>query len=481
MEWAPPRAPANCRDFRPTGAIIETPLLTECDPAHIGAPLQQTESTGVGPYEPFAVSVSQSRDFARGTACFDQSYCCCQLFGRRKQAMDELICPRERTLGTVTLVLGTLLWLVLLVGTFGAALLFLLLGFVAYLFAQSALIAHIRGNGVELSETQFPDLYAHFCACCDRLKLAKRPRAYILNGNGTLNAFATRFLGLQYVVLLSDVIDAMDRHAEGVRFYIGHELGHLHLRHLGGRLLRWPVLWMPLLGAAYSRAKETSCDRHGRACCSSPASAAHALAALSTGAKRWAKLDAAAYVRQSNETTGFWMSFHELIAGYPWTSKRFARVLNTEAATPARNPFAYLFALFVPYAGRLGAGFGFVVLVYILGVSAAISVPAYKAYQTRAALQIVMTQSQSARDKLAQYFEATHRIPATLSEVGVEPTLPDGSALTLDPKQMRLTVNTARGELIFVPQANTAGHVYWLCTNGAGLKNTDLPAACRPR
>ena len=151
----------------------------------------------------------------------------------------------------------------LIAGTFGVALLILLAGFVAYLFAQSALIARIKGNGVELSEAQFPDLYAHFSACCERLQIAKRPKVYIVNGNGALNAFATQFLGLQYVVLLSDVIDAMDRHAEGIRFYIGHELGHLRLRHISGHLLRWPVLWLPLVGAAYARAKETSCDRHG--------------------------------------------------------------------------------------------------------------------------------------------------------------------------------------------------------------------------
>jgi len=395
--------------------------------------------------------------------------------------MDELVYPRERSLGTLTLVLGLLAWLLLIVGTFGTALLILLLGFVAYLFVQSALIAHIRGNGVELSETQFPDLYAHFQACCDRLKLPTRPKAYLLNGNGTLNAFATKFFGLQYVVLMSDVIDAMDRHAEGIRFYMGHELGHLRLRHLSGHLLRWPVLWLPLLGAAYSRAKESSCDRHGLACCSSPTSAAHALAALSSGAKRWAKLDAAAYVRQSNDTGDFWMSFHELLAGYPWLSKRFARVMDTNVSTPRRNPFAYLLALFVPYAGRLGAGFGFIILVYIIGVSAAVAIPAYKAYQTRAAMDSVVVQTQAARDKLAQYYESTRRVPPSLDDVGVASTLADGSALQLDTQRMRLSVRTRQGELIFVPQANTDGRVSWVCTNGEGLKATDLPLSCRPR
>lgn len=139
--------------------------------------------------------------------------------------MNELVYPRERTLGNITLVLGLLIWLGLIVGTFGTALIGLVLGFVVYLFAQSTLITHIKGNGVELSEAQFPDLYAQFAACCDRLELKTHPQVYILNGNGGLNAFATKFLGARFVVLMSDVVDAMDNHADGVRFYIGHELG----------------------------------------------------------------------------------------------------------------------------------------------------------------------------------------------------------------------------------------------------------------
>ena len=392
--------------------------------------------------------------------------------------MDELIYPRERTLSLITLVLGLAVWVALIVGTFGGALLILAVGFLLYLFAQSALIARIKGDGVELSESQFPDLYAHFSACCDRLKIPERPKAYIIAGNGSLNAFATRFLGLQYVVLMSDVIDAMDKHGEGVRFYMGHELGHLRLRHLSGHLFRWPVLWLPLLGAAYSRAKESSCDRHGLACCSSPQSAAHALAALSAGAKRWAKLDANSYLRQSTDTGGFWMSFHELVAGYPWLTKRFARVMDAKAEAPPRNVFAYVLALFVPYAGRLGAGFGFLVSVYIIGVLAAVAIPAYNDYTVRAELQSVVTQSQGARDALAHYYESTQQVPESLSRVGAPETLPGGSHLSLDTKRMLLTVTTPHGELIFVPRA-VEGHVLWNCTNGERIKPAQLPPSCR--
>ena len=203
---------------------------------------------------------------------------------------DELVYPRERTLGTITLVLGIIAWLLIIVGTVGIALVYLLIGFLFYLFAQSALIAWLRGNGVLLSSQQLPDLRERFDACCARLGLDQdKPEAYLLQGGGVLNAFATRFLGRHYVVLLSDIVDAMQAHPDGINFYFGHELGHVRMKHLTGRLLRAPVLWLPLLGAAYSRAKESTCDRHGRACCESPESAARAMVALAAGARALAR------------------------------------------------------------------------------------------------------------------------------------------------------------------------------------------------
>jgi Zn-dependent protease with chaperone function/type II secretory pathway pseudopilin PulG len=391
--------------------------------------------------------------------------------------MNELVYPRERTLGTITLVLGILVWLGLIIGTFGTALLALLAGFVLYLFAQSALIAHIKGNGVELSEAQFPDLYAQFTACCDRLEIKKHPKAYILNGNGGFNAFATKFLGVQFVVLFSEVADAMAKHADGVRFYIGHELGHLRMKHLSGHLLRWPVLWLPLVGAAYSRARESTCDRHGLACSSSPENAARALAALSAGAERWENLDVAAYRTQANHSSGFWMSFHELLAGYPWVTKRVARVMDTNAPMPGRNAFAYLLAVFIPYAGRLGAGFGFLMLVYF-GIIAAVSVPAYQGYINKAKLASAVTASEPVRVGLVKYYVATRNTPPTLEKAGLPAQLADGSQLSLDPDNMTLTVSTKQGELVFIPKVDKQEHIFWLCSNGEGLTQAQLPPSC---
>jgi Tfp pilus assembly protein PilE len=307
-----------------------------------------------------------------------------------------------------------------------------------------------------------------------------RPQAYILNGNGGLNAFATKFLGAQYVVLMSDVVDAMEKHADGGRFYIGHELGHLRMKHLSiGHLLRWPALWLPLLGAAYSRARESTCDRHGLACSGSPEGAAQALAALSAGAERWKQLDVTAYLSQANHSSGFWMSFHELTAGYPWLTKRAARVMDTEAPMPTRNGFAYLLAVFIPYAGRLGAGFGLLILVYIVGVLAAVAIPAYQEYTVKAKVSAAIIDSQSTREALGNYYQSNRRVPESLDILGIRSQLADGTRLSLDSNRMVLTISTKQGELIFTPTADAEGRITWGCKNGEGLKLTQLPSSCR--
>src|SRR5262249_40856075 len=175
---------------------------------------------------------------------------------------------------------------------------------------------------------------------------------------------------------------------------------------------------------------------------------------------------------------GFWMSFHELISGYPWLTKRVARVAGDGAAGPGRNPFAYLLAIFVPFGGRMGGGFSFLIMVYIVGILAATAIPAYKDYTVRAKLTDVMAKSELARQKLTDYYLANHQIPGSLSAVGIQAQLADGSALSLDTTQMALTVRTQQGEVVFVPR-NVSGRIVWTCVNGEGIKPTQLPASCR--
>lgn len=317
--------------------------------------------------------------------------------------MDPLVYPRERTLGSITLVLGIIFWLALIGGTFGVALLYVFFGFLGYVFAQSAWVAHIRGSAVRVSAEQFPDLHARLQHCCQTLGLKEVPETYVINGNGIFNAMAARFFGRNFVVLLSDVVDALEDDAEGINFYIGHELGHIRRGHLTGHIWRMPAAWLPLVGAAYSRAKEYSCDRHGRACCATPESAARALAVLAAGPQRWKQMDLENFSQQSLGNAGFWGSFHELIGGYPWLNKRLAVTLDPARKLPQRNGLAYVLAFFVPYGGRAGGGFaGVMVLIAMIGVLAAIALPAYQDYTNRAKLSGVIAAMQPAKAVLTQ-------------------------------------------------------------------------------
>lgn len=393
--------------------------------------------------------------------------------------VERLIYPPEHRLGRIALVLGPLLWLVLIVGTFGIALIGIAVAGLLLLFARSALVAHLKGNGVELSAAQFPDLYDQFITCCDKLKIDVLPRAYVLGGGGALNAFAARFLGTQHVVLLSDVVDAMDKHADGLRFYLGHELGHLRMSNPLLDLLRWPALRLPLLGAAYARARKSTCDRHGLYCSSSRSGAARALAALAAGARRWAQLDIGAYRRQAMQSAGFWMSFHELTSGSPWLTKRIARMMTTRAPMPRRHWAAWVLATFVPYAGRLSSGIGLLVLINIVTVAASLALPAYREFQVKTRLGEAVTESQRARDMLSIYYRSTHRAPESLDAVGLVKRLRSGSTMTLTHDGMILTVHTELGELVFTPSVNEKGQLLWACSNGDGLTPDQLPSSCR--
>ena len=47
--------------------------------------------------------------------------------------------------------------------------------------------AHLRGNAVEVTDTQLPDLHAQFVQCCEKLSVHPQPRMYVQNGNGVLD------------------------------------------------------------------------------------------------------------------------------------------------------------------------------------------------------------------------------------------------------------------------------------------------------
>lgn len=304
--------------------------------------------------------------------------------------LDQTLYKRESTLYGILAVLAFILWLALIIGTVGIALVYILFFFLFYLFAHSGFISHLKGNAIEIAPDQFPDLHQRLQACCERLEMKEVPKAYLMASDGILNALATRFLRKHYVVLFSSIVDALDDQPDSLNFYIGHELGHIRRNHLGKGPFLSLVAWLPLIGPAYSRACEYTCDLHGLRCCDSLQAASQAVVVLSAGSEQWKKANIERIVRQVQDTSGFWMSFHELTNDYPWLSKRLQQVVargQGESYTPpSRNPLAYLFAIFTPRTYGAGGGgiVGVMIVVAIIGILAAVAIPAYKDFTKRA-------------------------------------------------------------------------------------------------
>lgn len=400
----------------------------------------------------------------------------------------HLIYKNEKTLFGIMLAVSLLLWAVLLIGTAGMAVVYLLLFFVSYCFAQSALVSWLRGTAVQITPAQFADLHQRIEVCCARLGVAPAPEAYLLQMGGALNAFATRFLGNNFIVLYSDVVDALEERPDAINFYIGHELGHIKRQHLRWSALLAPAAWLPLLGAAYARAREYTCDRHGFHACDELKSAQVGLAALAAGGKRWRQLSVSNYSAQARHSAGFWMSFHELVGDQPWLVKRMAVVRGLaqggEVTPPGRHGLAYVLALCVPRLGVGGAG-SVLALVALAGVLAAVALPAYHDYSTKARMAQAVAVGHDATSAVERYIYANGRGPTTLEQAGYAMDDPNHAVrqVTVDAGNSMVRVYPSdlnyRGKAIaFMPRVDENRRFVWQCA-GDDIPERVLPPECR--
>nr|WP_297353287.1 M48 family metalloprotease [uncultured Caldimonas sp.] len=391
----------------------------------------------------------------------------------------QLVYKHERALAAICLVFSLFIWVPLTLLTAGLVLFY---GFIAYLFVHSAFISYIKGTAVKLTPTQFPDLHKRFVECCRKLEVQELPEAYVLHGDGLFNAFATRFLGRHFVILLSDVVDAFDDQPEALDFYIGHELGHIRRGHLTGAIWRAPAALLPLLGAAYSRAREYTCDLHGLACCPNPEHAARGLAAISAGGKRWANVNLRELAQQSQHSGGFWMSYHELTGDYPWLVKRLARLLDGDNVQfPRRSGFAWLFAFFTPRVGGHGSGaVGIFAMVAVVGILAAVALPAYQDYTKRTQASEAYQYGMQAAKLVEGYYVQNEEVPESLEQAGfTSGALPAGlDSIAYSGEDVNVVlVMKDETTIRLIPRLDDEGNVHWSCESDMAHKH--LPPACR--
>jgi Zn-dependent protease with chaperone function len=296
----------------------------------------------------------------------------------------DLRTSRERTLYAISAVFSSIVWLALLISVVGI-IYGLLLGAFA-LVIHCLFMAHVIGNGVRVGPRQLPDLMRRIEAAAHKLGMDRVPEAYVLQAGGLLNAFATKLLSRRFIIIYSDLLEASDAddgsgRANELDFIIGHELGHLAAGHLAARLFLLPARILPLLGPAYSRACEYTCDRCGHAVAGDLEVSSRALAILAAGPRAARRIDLDAYVDQRRETGRFWMGVYELNASHPFLSKRVAALRSLHGAAPldrvGRNPFSYLLAPFLGFAAG-GPQSAVLILIIFAGIAAAVAIPRFK-------------------------------------------------------------------------------------------------------
>ena len=129
------------------------------------------------------------------------------------------------------------------------------------------------------------------------------------------------------------------------------------------------------------------------------------------------------------------------------------------------------------------------IVVAIIGILAAIAIPAYQDYTIRAQVSEGLNLSGGAKAAVTEYFQDRGSMPASNTEAGLE------AATNIVGKYVE-SIDAAGGTIVvtygidahqvisgatleLTPDTTQAGSVQWICASAGGIANKHLPAACR--
>lgn len=125
------------------------------------------------------------------------------------------------------------------------------------------------------------------------------------------------------------------------------------------------------------------------------------------------------------------------------------------------------------------------IVVAIVGILAAVAVPAYQNYVIRAKVTEGLNMANSAQLAVAETAQLTNTLPATQAVTGyITPAATNNvSSITISANGLitiTYTATAGNGTLILTPLLTVNGDITWRCTAGGTLANEYRPQICRP-
>ncbi|ANE46881.1 peptidase M48 [Paenibacillus swuensis] len=239
----------------------------------------------------------------------------------------RLVHDNEKSLYIFCLLFSIVVYVSLIISIIG--IIYIIAGIIAALFVQGLMMGHIRANGIKITEQQFPSFYHTAHRIGKEMGLSRLPDIFVLQSDGMLNAFATRFMGRNYVVLYSNLFELIETgDEEELSFILAHEFAHIKRNHISKNLLILPALWFPFLGKAYSRGCEFTCDRIAAAYIGNAPAAIQGLVILAIGRTLYKHVNISDYVLESSKERGFFVWLSHIVSTHPPLPVRISKIEN---------------------------------------------------------------------------------------------------------------------------------------------------------
>ena len=183
-----------------------------------------------------------------------------------------------------------------------------------------------RVNGIRMTPTQFPEGYALVAEAAARLGMKTAPDAYVVLGNGQINAFASGHGFRRFVVVYSDLFEVGGeaRQPDALAFIIGHEVGHIAAGHASywRQLGMFASNYIPVVGSSLSRSMEYTADNHGF--CVRPQGAPGVMGVLGAGKYLVGRVGFDELADRSVTERGFFVWLVNILASHPVLTWRAA-------------------------------------------------------------------------------------------------------------------------------------------------------------